>query len=175
MNNYILGVTVLITIIGYVSQSLKIYKNRSSSGVSLGAYIISLITVLSVSGHAESEHLVIASFVEAACILFTLSLIRLYSDKANKHKFGWPFWFSLFLSFFMIRGVMQAVTSYGHSGKSNVSISGYVTWITLNMCLIVLAENNYVTAALLCTTMVFLYIIAVTYIQNRTHQLEVQR
>jgi len=168
IEDFLFALIMLFTAGAYLSQSYKVYNNRSSHGVSWQAYLISMIGVLTMAIYSQNNHVTALCLIESALILLTLILILVYGE-SKPRSIGKTFFVAITCSLFMVRGVMQAIESSNHTGRSQVSITGYMLWIALNCALLILAESYYVISGLAASTIIFAYIIYRTIVQNKNN------
>ena len=158
---------LIITLIGYYVQYSKIYKNKSSFGISFHAYIISFVATFSliINSYSQKDYVLILAISELILIIIGMYLIYKYK-KEPLEKTSISFFIALFFSFFMIHGISQAIKNYKTKGKINVSISSYLLFILLDLIIIYLTNNIFIKICSSITIIVFIYIILDTYFKN---------
>ncbi len=158
---------LIVTLVGYYAQYNKIYKHKSSYGVSLNAYIISFIatTSLFLNSYSQQDYVFILAISELLLLVMGLFLIYKYKQEPLE-KISIAFLIALIFSFFMIHGVSQAIKNYNTKGKINISISSYLLFIILDLIIIYLTSNQFIKICSTITIIIFIYIIIDTYIKN---------
>lgn len=160
-------VFLIITLGGYYAQYDKIYKHKSSYGVSFNAYIISFIATSSlfINSYSQKDYVFILAIIELVLLIIGLFLIYKYKQEPLE-KLSTSFIIALTFSFFMIHKYFKAIKNYNTKGKINVSISSYLLFIILDLIIIYLTTNQFIKICSSITIIVFIYIIIDTYIKN---------
>lgn len=173
MYEIVFVITFVAVVIGYSLQLIKIIKKKSSKGVSFQAWFITFIAASIITFNADAESVFIIASSEVLLSILGMFLIFLYRSQ-NSEKATPVFFIALFASFFMVHGVMQAIESYRHIGRSNVSIGSYSTWILLDVMVIYLAEDLKIMFALGISIFLYLYIVIATFLKNKKAPEELQ-
>lgn len=156
-----------ITIVSYLTQIFKIVKNKSSEGVSLQAYIITLIALIVMTINTDSDKVYLLAISES--ILTFIGIVIIYKFSKVLEKNSIDFLIALGCSFFMIHGVMQGIKSFKHKGFSTVSISSYALWILLDSIIIYFEQDIKVIVALSISILIYIYIMIDTMIKKNTN------
>ena len=74
---------LIITLIGYYVQCSKIYKNKSSFGISFHAYIISFVATFSliINSYSQQDYVFILAISELLLLVIGLFLIYKYKQE----------------------------------------------------------------------------------------------
>jgi len=173
MSNLFFYIVLTLILTSYATQLNKIYKNKSSTGISLQAYIITFIAITLLTFNADSKEVFYIGFLEMILSLFGILLI--YYFKNEEEKISKIFIVALTGSFFMIHGIMQGIKSFQHKGKSTISISSYLIWIAMDLMIIYLATDIKIIIALLISILIYVYIIIDTIFKNKLYILSYDR
>ena len=168
MSDILFIVFLFITLGGYYAQYSKIYKYKSSYGISFNAYIVSFIATssLCINSYSQKDYVFTIAVIELVLLLMGLFLIYIYRKDDFNEKFSSSFFISLAFAFFMIHGVAQAIKNFKTKGKVNVSINSYLLFIFLDSIIIYLTSNKLIIFCSCITISIFIYIIIDTYIKN---------
>lgn len=174
MSDILFFTFLFITLGGYYAQYSKIYKYKSSYGISFNAYIVSFIATssLCINSYSQKDYVFIISIIELILLLIGLFLIYIYKKNDFNEKFSFSFFISLFFAFFMIHGIAQAIKNFKTKGKINISINSYLLFISLDSIIIYLTTNKLIIFCSCITISVFIYIIIDTYIKNYIFQIK---
>lgn len=165
MDSILFIFVVTITIVSYSTQIFKIVKNKSSDGVSLQAYIITLIALIVMAINTDSDKVYLLAITESLLTFIGIMIIYIYSKTFEKNSTN--FIIAFICSFFMIHGVMQGIKSFKHKGISNVSINSYVLWALMDGIIIYFESDIKVIIALSISISIYFYITIDTIIKNR--------
>lgn len=151
---------VIVLTYGYMRQIYKIESTQSTEAVSVHAHIISLIAALSMLAFSDNILIACISTIEILLCVATIYILKLRS--AEVERFDIKFMVGLAASLIMIHGVRQMITSLSNKEKSQVSVSAYLSYIALNLCVIFITDSLLITLALLCNICMYAMICAAT-------------
>jgi hypothetical protein len=138
-------------------QAYKMVGENSAQGVSLESYIICLLGSSSMTILAESSAVYLLGIVEVMFVFFPLIVTAYY--KKCKVRFNVSFLVSIILGAMMIYGVSQLFELLKNNKENNVSVSSYLSYITLSAALLFIADNILVMIATSISVFVYMAII----------------
>ena len=157
---FLLIISCTLLLVGYFFQFFKLFKNKSSIGISLHTYFITIITLVVLLVNAQSSFVIQVVIFEFLLVFIMLIIIYYYKsfDLFNESKAD--FIASLILSFMPINGVSQAIKSYKNKNRnSNVSILMYLNFFIFKTLLLYNAVDMQIIIATSLTLVVYTYII----------------
>lgn len=156
---------VFVLTFGYMRQIYKIESTQSTEAVSVHAYIISLIAALSMMVFSDNALIACVSTIELLLCAATIYILK--HRNAASERFDMKFAAGLAASVIMIHGIRQMITSLSNKGKeSQVSVSAYLSYIALNLCIISITDDSLIILALLCNICVYMVICAATMLSK---------
>ena len=129
MSIFILTVVIIFFSLG--TQFVKMYKLKTSNGVSANAYIFGFLSQLTTFIVADNNYIVIISIIGMIGSLTNVFTIYYYNHKNKVFKENMEskldFILGIISSLFMIFGFSQALKSFKHKGVTkNVSKIAYI-------------------------------------------------
>lgn len=156
----LLILSLIFLLVGYSFQFYKLFRSKSSVGISLHTHFITVITLITLLINAQSIFVIYAVSFEFILVFILLTIIYYYKsyDLFNENKLD--FSISLILSFVPINGIAQAIKSYKNKNiDSNVSILMYCNFFIFKTLLLFEAIDIQIIIATAITLVVYTYII----------------
>lgn len=155
---------IMVVILGYSTQIIKIFRKKSANGVSKNAYLTSLIAVTSTMIVADNIQVQIIAFISGIFSLATVISISYFNHinnaKTEQAENKYSLYIAMLFSFFMVYGVAQSLKSFKIKGVThNVSILSYSIWFAYCIILMSLAIDIKVVIAYFVSGLLYSYII----------------
>lgn len=166
-------ISIIVSLLAYLSQLYKIKKEGFSDGISENAFIIPLIINSIMFYKSEAAGIYYLSAQGIIMSLITLWYIKKkrskgYKNVENKIDFG----IAVTAALFMVFGFSQLIKSIKYKGVPNISILTFTLWTSSHIMTYVIAESNEIKiAALISIGLNSLILIDLIYKNRRVKRL----
>lgn len=169
MDSILFLICLGIVFYGTFIQAFKIFRNKSSFGVSYQATLISIISNIVILYQSQNGYLFKIAFFDFIIMSFLLLTILYFRPKNDiKEPLDLRFILSFSLSFLSITGVSQSIKSFlNKTNITYVSISAYSSFLLLKLITLYFAENILLIIAFSISSILFSYIIIDTFLKTR--------